>query len=139
MPVPVHPAPYLIELPRYGSESEGYLTVAEADKTIPFPVHRTFWTYNTPELVVRGRHAHYHTQQVLIAVAGRIVVMTETALQGVQTFILDRPTLGLYVPPHAWHTMQYLAGTLQVAIASQPYDEADYIRDYHTFRRIWCA
>lgn len=130
-------APYLIEFPKLGAPEIGYISVTEQQKLIPFEVQRIFWTYYTPESIVRGRHAHYQTQQVLVAVSGRITVTTELADGTIQTFRLEDPHVGLYVPPHAWHTMQYSHSAVQLVMASAAYDEADYIRQYEQFRTVW--
>jgi mannose-6-phosphate isomerase-like protein (cupin superfamily) len=129
--------PYLIEFPKLGQPEIGYISVSEQTKHVPFDVQRLFWTYYTPESIVRGRHAHHQTEQVLIAVAGRIIVTTELADGTIQTFRLEDPNVGLYVPPHAWHTMQYSHSAIQLVLASTPYVEADYIRQYDEFKRIW--
>lgn len=129
--------PSIIQFPKLGDSSIGYISVIEQLQLVPFEVKRIFWTYYTPESIVRGRHAHYATEQVLIAVSGRITVTTELAHGAIQTFRLEDPNVGLYVPPHAWHTMQYLHSAVQLVLASAPYDEKDYIRDYEEFRQIW--
>jgi mannose-6-phosphate isomerase-like protein (cupin superfamily) len=131
--------PYLIEFPKLGDSSIGFISVTEQLKTIPFEVKRTFWTYYTPESIVRGRHAHYQTEQVLVAVAGRIIVTTEMPDGTVSVHRLENPHIGLYVPPHAWHTMQYSHSAVQVVFASHPYDEQDYIRQYDQFKEAWKA
>ncbi|AMJ64756.1 sugar 3,4-ketoisomerase [Hymenobacter sp. PAMC 26628] len=129
--------PYLITLPKLGAPDIGYISVADGQGAeVPFAVQRVFWTYYTPESIVRGRHAHHRTEQVLVAVAGRITVITETAAGGLHTFRLEGPHVGLYVPPFTWHTMQYSHSAVQLVLASQPYDEADYIRDYDQFRTL---
>lgn len=129
--------PYLINFARLGAPDIGYISVIEQQKLLPFDVQRVFWTYYTPESIVRGRHAHFVTEQVLIAVAGRIIVTVELADGSIQTFRLEDPYVGLYVPPHAWHTMLYSHSAVQLVLASTLYHEADYIRDYDEFRRIW--
>lgn len=129
--------PHLIDFPKLGAPEIGYISVTEQQKLLPFGVERIFWTYYTPESIVRGRHAHHATEQVLVAVAGRIVVTTELADGSIQTFRLEDPFVGLYVPPNAWHTMQYSHSAVQLAFASAPYSEADYIRDYEEFKRVW--
>ena len=135
-----YPAPHLIEFPKLGAPGIGYISVGEnAKDPLPFAVQRVFWTYYTPESIVRGRHAHHTTEQVLIAVAGRITVTTELADGTIQAFRLEDPNVGLYVPPNAWHTMQYSHSAVQLVLASGAYDEADYIRDYEEFRRVWGA
>ncbi|WP_310391105.1 FdtA/QdtA family cupin domain-containing protein [Hymenobacter sp.] len=135
-----YPAPYLVEFPRLGAPEIGYISVGEnGQDPLPFVVQRVFWTYYTPESIVRGRHAHQRTEQVLIAAAGRITVTTELANGDIQLFRLEDPYVGLYVPPCAWHTMQYSHTAVQLVLASQPYDEADYIRDHNQFRQLWLA
>lgn len=126
--------PYIIEFPKLGESSIGYISVSQNDK-LPFPVKRVFWTYYTPESVVRGRHAHHETEQILVAVAGRIIVTTESALGEIKTFVLDNPHIGVYVPPNFWHTMQYSHTAIQVVFASTLYDEKDYIREYDEFKK----
>jgi len=129
--------PYRLEFPKLGQSNIGYISVTEHTKHVPFEVERIFWTYYTPESIVRGRHAHHRTEQVLIAVAGRIIVTTELADGTIQTFRLEDPHVGVYIPPHAWHTMQYSHSAVQLVLASSAYDEADYIRSYDDFKRIW--
>ena len=128
------PKPHLIEFPKVGDPSQGYISIAEFDKHLPFEVKRTFWTYYTPESIVRGRHAHHITEQVLIAVSGRITVNTESREGEIHTFVLDHPHLGVYIPPTAWHTMVYSHSAVQLVFASTPYNPADYIRDFDEFK-----
>jgi oxalate decarboxylase/phosphoglucose isomerase-like protein (cupin superfamily) len=133
-----YPAPHFVQFPKMGTPEIGYISVGENSKDpLPFAVQRVFWTYYTPESIVRGRHAHHRTEQVLIAVAGRITVTTELADGNIQVFRLEDPYLGLYVPPCAWHTMQYSHTAVQLVLASLPYDDNDYIRDFEAFRQQW--
>ena len=129
--------PYLIDFPKLGAPEIGYISVTQQEHLVPFAVKRIFWTYYTPESIVRGRHAHYTTEQVLIAAAGRITVTTERADGVIQSFRLEDPNVGLYVPPHVWHTMQYSHSAVQLVLASSVYEEADYIRDYEKFKQVW--
>ncbi len=72
-----------------------------------------------------------------MAAAGRITVTTELADGTIELSRLEDPNVGLYVPPHAWHTMQYSHLAVQLVLASASYQESDYIRDYQGFKRIW--
>ncbi|MDB5234318.1 MAG: dTDP-6-deoxy-3,4-keto-hexulose isomerase [Hymenobacter sp.] len=136
--MPDYPAPYLIQFPKLGGPDIGYISVGENGKgPLPFAVQRVFWTYYTPESIVRGRHAHQRTEQVMVAAAGRIIVTTELADGDIQIFRLEDPYVGLYIPPCAWHTMQYSHTAVQLVLASQPFAEDDYIRDYDAFRQRW--
>ena len=129
--------PHLIRFSKLGDSSIGYISVTQDRRIVPFEIKRIFWTYYTPESIVRGRHAHHATQQVLIALAGRIIVTTELANGTIETFRLEDPNVGLYVPPHAWHTMQYSHSAVQLVLTSAAYEESDYIRNHDEFKRIW--
>ena len=133
----MHIFPYLIQFPKLGDAEIGYISVSEQQQVVPFEIKRIFWTYYTPETIVRGRHAHHATEQVIIAVSGRILVTTELANGEIQVFRLVDPSVGLYVPPCVWHTMQYSYAAVQLALASHPYDEADYIREHQAFQQRW--
>ncbi len=129
--------PHYIEFPKIGESSIGYISIAQYDKQIPFEIKRSFWAYFTPESIVRGRHAHYKTEQILIAVTGRIIVTTEMPDGELSTFVLDKPNVGVYIPPSAWHTMQYSHTAVQIVFASTEYDEKDYIRNYEDYKSIY--
>jgi dTDP-4-dehydrorhamnose 3,5-epimerase-like enzyme len=132
------PEPHIVEFNKIGEPGIGYLSIAENTK-LPFNVERVFWTYYTPESIVRGRHAHYKTEQLLVAVTGRIIVNTDNGKGDIQTFILDEPNKGVYIPPHVWHTMQYSHTAIQMVLASTTYDANDYIRDYEQFLKHWAT
>jgi dTDP-4-dehydrorhamnose 3,5-epimerase-like enzyme len=128
--------PRLISFKKIGESSLGFISVAESATNIPFVIERTFWTYYTPEEVVRGRHAHHHTEMILIAIGGRIVVNTEMPDGSLDVFVLDKPNEGLYLPKLCWHTMQYSHSVVQLVLASSHYSESDYIRSYEEFKKI---
>lgn len=128
------PLPHLITFPSIGQSELGYISVAE-NTELPFIIQRVFWTFYTPQEVIRGRHAHHQLEQILIAVAGTIKVKTEDRQGAEQVFILDKPHEGLYLPPDHWHTMQYSHTAVQLTLASMPFQESDYIRDYDVFKR----
>ncbi len=124
--------PYLIQFNSIGKPDIGYISIAEKD-TLPFEPKRIYWTYFTPEDVERGYHSHYRLEQVLVAVAGRIVVTTEMKNGHKQEFVLDSPRVGLYIPKMCWRILKYSHNAVQMCIASGEYDEKDYIRDYKEF------
>lgn len=124
--------PYLIQFKSIGQSDIGYISIAEKE-TLPFVPQRVYWTYYTPEDVKRGFHSHYNLEQVLVAVAGRIIVTTEMKSGEKQEFILDSPKVGLYIPKMCWRMMQYSHNAVQMCIASEVFDEKDYIRDYQEF------
>lgn len=128
--------PYIVAFNKIGEPALGYLSIAD-DANLPFKVQRVFWTYHTPESIVRGRHAHHVTEQLLVAVTGRIVVTTDNGKGQVQSFVLDEPNKGVYIPPHVWHTMQYSHTAVQMVLASTPYEATDYIRSFDEFIKVW--
>lgn len=131
----MHKNPYLIEFPRIGSTMQGYISVSEND-SLPFEVNRVYWTYYTPESITRGGHAHYELEQILVAVAGKIIVETEMPGDIKERFILESPSVGLVIPKCCWRVMQYTHSSVQMCIASLAYEEKDYIRDYEVFKKI---
>ncbi|ASW75721.1 dTDP-6-deoxy-3,4-keto-hexulose isomerase [Chryseobacterium piperi] len=124
--------PFLIEFPKIGAPALGYISVAE-NENLPFVPKRIYWTYFTPEEVERGGHSHFDLQQILIAVSGKIEVTTELLSGKKETFVLDRPNMGLYIPKMCWRDMKYSHNAVQVCVASIEYDEKDYIREYSEF------
>ena len=125
--------PQLIQFHTHGESAVGYLAVAQIQEDIPFVVKRLFWTYFTPQSVIRGRHAHHATSMVLIAVHGRIEVRTEMLNGQKNSFLLDRPDVGVWMPPLTWHTMQYSHDAVQLVLTDTAYVATDYIRSYEEF------
>ena len=124
--------PFLIQFPKIGDSSLGYISLAEKEN-LPFTPKRIYWTYFTPEEVERGGHSHYDLQQILVSVAGKIVITTELKNGEKEEFILDSPNVGLFIPKMCWRTMKYTHNAVQMCIASNEYEEVDYIRDYEDF------
>ena len=125
-------SPFIVEFPKIGGPELGYISVAEKEN-LPFVPKRIYWTYFTPEEVERGCHSHFDLHQILIAVSGRIEVTTELLSGEKNTFILERPNMGLFIPKMCWRNMKYSHNAVQICIASNEYDEKDYIRDYSEF------
>lgn len=127
--------PTIIHFPKIGNPSLGYISLAEKEN-LPFEVKRIYWTYFTPEDVVRGGHSHIDLQQILIAMAGTITVKTEMPGGLKDTFILDSPFKGLLIPKLCWREMKYTHNAVQMCIASIEYNENDYIRNYEDFKAL---
>jgi hypothetical protein len=128
--------PRIIKLPRIGSSKLGYISIIENEKNIPFKIKRIFYTYYTPQSVIRGKHAHRKSKQLLIALTGKIIVTTETPHGKPLKHILSTPNKGLYVPPYNWITMKYSHTAIQAVLTSTFYDEKEYVRDYKEFKKI---
>jgi hypothetical protein len=114
-------------------DPRGDLSAGEVGRDVPFEVKRYFLVYGVPRLEQRGEHAHRHCHQFLVAVAGSLHVIADDGANQ-QEFVLDRPSLGLYLPPMVWGVQhRHSADGVLLVLASQPYDAADYIRDYREF------
>lgn len=122
----------IIELPRI-TDPRGNLTVAEENKNIPFDIKRVYWLYDVPGGECRGGHAHKHLQQILIAVSGSFHVTLDNGKEK-QTFLLNHPYQGLLIDTKTWRTLDdFSSGAVCVVLASDFYDENDYIYDYNDF------
>ncbi|GEO03920.1 hypothetical protein AAE02nite_15840 [Adhaeribacter aerolatus] len=126
--------PKIIYFDAIGTAAEGFLFSTQTAGNLPFAVKRAFWLQHVPENYTRGHHAHYTTEEVLIPLQGSITVTTQSAT-GEQTFTLNHPNAGLYIPACCWVTLAFSADALLLCLASTDYNEADYIRDYEAFRR----
>jgi hypothetical protein len=129
-------SPFLIEFPKIGDYTKGYISIAQGDEHLPFEIRRVYWTYYTPEEIMRGRHAHFELEQILFAAAGKITVKTNSINGDNHEFVLDRPNQGLFIPKLCWREMQYSHNAVQICLASIEYDEKDYIRDYEQFKEV---
>ena len=123
----------IIELDRHHSDRKGNISVVENGKDIPFDVKRTYYLYDVPGGESRGGHAHKELSQLIIAASGSFMVTLDDG-NIKRTFTLNRPYQGLYVVPGIWRTLDdFSSGAVCLVLASQGYDEADYIRDYQEF------
>lgn len=122
----------IIELPRI-TDPRGNLTVAEASKNIPFDIKRVYWLYDVPGGECRGGHAHKQIKEILIAVSGSFHVTLDNGKEK-QTFLLNHPYQGLLIDTKTWRTLDdFSSGAVCVVLASDFYDENDYIYDYNDF------
>lgn len=114
-------------------DMRGSLSVGEFGRDIPFEVKRYFLVYDVPSVEIRGEHAHLRCEQFLIAVKGSVHVVADDGTNREQ-FVLDRPSVGLYMPPMTWGIQyRYSPDAVLLVLASQHYDSADYVRDYEHF------
>jgi len=126
--------PHILEFSKIGSKDLGYITVAEAQKNVPFEIQRVYWTYYTPQDVIRGGHAHKNLQQVIFAVSGSIQFNTTDLEDNQNSFILDDPSKGLYLPKLIWRDIKFSHSAVLLCLASELYDENDYFRDFEEFK-----
>ena len=117
------------------SDPRGNLCFAEARRHAPFDIERVYFLYDVPSGSVRAGHAHKALQQILLAVAGSFDVKLNDGF-GEQTVTLNRPNVGLLIGPGLWREINnFSSGSVCLVLASMPYDEADYFRDFETFAR----
>lgn len=127
--------PHLIDFSKIGKPELGYLTVAQ-NSGLPFRIERVYWTYFTPDEVLRGHHAHHELEQVIFAVSGQIDFELEAVDGTKYNFALTRPNIGLYIPRHYWRTIQFSHNAVLMCLASMEYEESDYIRNYADFQLL---
>ena len=129
--------PYLTELNKIGKSEIGYISFLQGKSDeIPFEIKRVYWTYFTPNEVLRGGHAHKKLNQVIFAVSGIITFTTEDLQGNKETFVLDTPNKGLFLPEKYWRDIQFSHNAVLLCLASEVYTAEDYIRDYDEFKKL---
>ena len=124
----------MIDIRRY-SDNRGFLSVVEGEIDIPFEIKRIYYLYMVPE-ASRGAHAHKQLQQLMIATSGSVHVTIDDGTNK-KTFVLDKPWKGLLVAPGMWRTLDdFSGGAVCMVLASDRYENEDYIRDYDDFLRF---
>lgn len=122
----------IIPLPKV-EDPRGNLTFLEPGRHLPFAFQRVYYTYDVPGGVVRGGHAHRECEEFVIAASGSFDVVLDDGSQ-TRRFFLNRSYYGLYIPKMVWRVLEnFSSGSVCLVVASLPYDEADYFRDYATF------
>ncbi len=114
-------------------DDRGQLVALEENKEIPFDIKRVYYMYDTGEGVRRGFHAHKCLEQILICVHGTCKILLDNGTEK-EIVSLDKPYEGLYVSNDMWREMyDFSPDAVLMVLASELYDEADYIRDYGAF------
>jgi dTDP-4-dehydrorhamnose 3,5-epimerase-like enzyme len=112
---------------------KGNLTPIESGRDVPFEFRRVYYTYDIPGGESRGGHVHRVLEQFIIAASGSFNVELDDGTNR-KSFFLNRSYYGLYIPPMLWRDLtNFSSGSVALVLASDYYDEADYIRDYDTF------
>ena len=124
-----------LDFPPLG-DNRGSLVALESNKTIPFDIKRVYYLFGTKQDVTRGLHAHLALKQVMLCVTGSCKVLLDDGVAR-ETVTLDSPTKGLLVEGLLWREMsQFSPDCVLLVIASEHYDESDYIRDYEEFLKL---
>lgn len=114
-------------------DERGQLVALEEFKDIPFRIKRVYYMYDTAPDAVRGRHAHKSLEQILVCVRGSCKILLDNGTEK-KVVPLEKPYEGLYVANDMWREMyDFSPDAALVVLASELYDESDYIRDYDEF------
>jgi dTDP-4-dehydrorhamnose 3,5-epimerase-like enzyme len=124
-----------ISFPPLGDD-RGSLVALETHKTVPFDVKRVYYIFGTKSGVSRGFHAHRALQQVAVCVTGKCRMVLDDGHQREEVW-LDSPTKGLLIGDLVWREMHdFSPDCVLLVLASEFYNESDYIRSYDEFKQI---
>jgi len=125
----------LIEVPKISDEGgRGNLSFIEKE-TLPFDIARVYYLYDVPSDAYRGGHAHKNLQQFLLPLSGSFDVILKDAKNS-RIVTLNKPNKGLLIVPGIWRELEnFSSGAVCLVLASDVFDEADYIRDFETFKK----
>lgn len=125
----------IIELPKI-MDPRGNLTFIEGGRHVSFDVKRVFWIYDVPGGEMRGSHAYRTNHELIVAVSGSFDVEVDDG-QEVRRFSLNRSYYGLFIPPMHWRSLlNFSTNALCLVLASESFDEMDYLRDYAEYRKL---
>ena len=121
----------IIDIPKI-EDRRGNLSVIEKE-VIPFDIKRVYYLYDVPSDAYRGGHAHKEQYEFLIALSGSFEVVLDDGFEK-QKVMLNKPNKGLLIPTMIWRELEnFSSGAVCLVLASDVFDEADYIRDYEQF------
>lgn len=123
----------IIHFPKIHNRA-GNITPLTNNIEIPFEVKRIYYLYDIPGGEARGGHSHKKLQQVIVAASGSFDVTIDDGINK-KTVQLNRPYFGLHLFPGMWRDISnFSSGAICLVLASDPYNAADYIRDYNVFK-----
>ena len=122
----------LIDLPKI-NDRRGNLTFLETERHVPFKFQRVFYLYDVPGGDSRAGHSLKTCHQFIVAISGSFDVILYDG-RDTQRYHLNRSYYGLYLPPLIWRELDnFSSGSVCLVLASECYDEKDYLRDYPDF------
>ena len=123
----------IINFKKIGNSNVGFLTALEENREIPFNIKRIYYVYTVPKEIKRGFHAHKRLEQILICMSGSVKIKVDNGNEK-KIFELSDPSKGLYIGPGVWREMyDFNQSSVLLVLASEYYNESDYIRDYEEF------
>ena len=124
-----------IDFPPLGDQ-RGSLVALEGCKTVPFNIKRVYYIFGTKRGVARGFHAHEQLQQVAVCVTGKCRMVLDNGNVREEAW-LNSPTKGVFIKELVWREMHdFSDDCVLLVLASEHYDESDYVRDYQAFLEI---
>ena len=128
--------PRIIDFPKI-QDPRGNLTFVQYPNQVPFEIQRTFWTYDVPGGGIRGGHAYFKQQEIIVALSGSFDVIITNADGTTENFFLNRSYYGLYLPAKTWrHVENFSTNALSLHISSETFSQEDYIRDFEDFKNL---
>lgn len=125
----------IIQLPKI-LDARGNLSFIEENNQIPFKIKRTYWVYDVPGGTSRGGHAFKEQHEFIVALSGSFDVMLDEGKEKCN-FHLNRSYYGLYVPNMVWRQMgNFSSNSIALVLASTPFNESDYIREYDQYIQL---
>ena len=125
----------LVELVK-NHHANGNLSVVENGKEVPFDIKRVYYLYDVPGGEERGGHSHKQLSQFVVAISGSFDVLIDDGVKQ-RTVTLNRPYIGLHIVPGIWRVINnFSSGAVCLVLASEHYDEDDYVRDYEEFKKL---
>ena len=129
-------APKIINFPKI-QDPRGNLTFLQFPNQIPFEVQRTFWTYDVPGGEIRGGHAYYKQEELIVALSGSFDVLIKNLDGSIEKYSLNRSYYGLYLPAKTWrHIENFSTNSLALHISSKTFDKEDYIRNFEDLKKL---
>jgi dTDP-4-dehydrorhamnose 3,5-epimerase-like enzyme len=125
----------IVHFPSLGDD-RGELTVLEQNDLVPFDIKRVYYIYNTIKNISRGFHAHKNLEQLAICISGSCLILLDDGNKK-ENVLLDNPNKGLLINKMIWHEMSnFSSDCILMVLASDFYDEDDYIRSYEAFKEL---
>mgnify|MGYP000036743170 CR=1 FL=1 len=124
----------IIDIPKI-EDRRGNLAVIEKN-CIPFETKRVYYLYDVPSDAFRGGHSHKEQMEFLVALSGSFEVVLDDG-ETRQRIMLNKPNKGLLIPTGVWRELEnFSSGAVCLVLASDVFDETDYIRDYKLFKSL---
>jgi dTDP-4-dehydrorhamnose 3,5-epimerase-like enzyme len=121
----------LIQIPTV-EDLRGNLAFVQND-ILPFELKRVYYLFDVPSTAFRGGHSHVNQHEILIALSGSFEVLINDGKEK-KSYLLNKPYIGLHIPTGIWRELEnFSSGAVCLVLASDVFEESDYIRDYNEF------